>query len=761
MLHDPAQPAAVDLASLEPDEAAGLRNDKIFQAYTRIVEAIELLTGLDDISPEPAQGDVPDGLESQAAPRQSSAFRTRVHVKQPPPPPERPAPQRPPDDLTAIRRIDRELAERLAALGVAHFETIANWDRVRVREVRDRLDLGKRIWRENWIEQAALLVLRADRTEAAGAGATADLAEEPLGIEQTEEAQAAPPHAGQIEASAEPEPETVAEEDLAAVDTEPPATPDGPVVATSEPEAPPTSHEQPPPISEQAPLPAHPAGTSAGNHTHKTGRRPKRLPPPSPRRFAYIKGISDEMAQALRVAGVTSFAEISKWTRADVMWFGALLGPKAHIPNDQWIEQATILADGRWTHHALRVVNGETRSLVAVPIPPEWRPPPLPKAIAPANEPRQGPPASPEPIAVVVEHTAATEPPVDAVHAGKAQDVTPEPTVEEPAFADRRSPAITIPVPPEPVSAAAEQLAAARTPFSLRNLRRPPPDLGMPWRQPADAPARPEQAEAMPAAAPVPEHSIAEPSDAAKQASDKPPRTLPTSEPQPLPQDDLHIAPPATDAPSAETSTDEDAFVLSAADDLDDSEFLVIRRADQAEPSPIPDQPAAEMPPATIEPAAPPAPDPIPLSFADGPGPADHWSTDDELEPTDTEAPMVWRDEAEVVIISQSRNDKTAGSEREWPEPATGDLQYAPRLLREPAPVTRGETVPFEGFSDFADEAEEATVTIIRAEASEEPASSILPQDPANDPAEPRPERPVERGARRIGARFLKALTGD
>src|SRR6056297_1380633 len=64
------------------------------------------------------------------------------------------------DDLTAIRRIDRITLNALNDAGVVSFGQIAAWDRFEVRRISKELGLGKRIWRECWIEQAALLASR-------------------------------------------------------------------------------------------------------------------------------------------------------------------------------------------------------------------------------------------------------------------------------------------------------------------------------------------------------------------------------------------------------------------------------------------------------------------------------------------------------------------------------------------------------------------------------------------------------------------------
>jgi hypothetical protein len=64
------------------------------------------------------------------------------------------------DDLARIRGIDRALAGHLAARGITRYGQIAAWRADDVRDVAASLGLGRRISRQNWIEQAALLDLR-------------------------------------------------------------------------------------------------------------------------------------------------------------------------------------------------------------------------------------------------------------------------------------------------------------------------------------------------------------------------------------------------------------------------------------------------------------------------------------------------------------------------------------------------------------------------------------------------------------------------
>lgn len=62
-----------------------------------------------------------------------------------------------PDDLTGIRGIDRALADKLQRTGITHFDQIADWSPTDVRSLSAALSLGRSIYAQNWIEQAARL----------------------------------------------------------------------------------------------------------------------------------------------------------------------------------------------------------------------------------------------------------------------------------------------------------------------------------------------------------------------------------------------------------------------------------------------------------------------------------------------------------------------------------------------------------------------------------------------------------------------------
>lgn len=90
-------------------------------------------------------------------------------------------------------------------------------------------------------------------------------------------------------------------------------------------DAPPAAAIAPPPVMAEAP----PAPADAGDDLTR------------------IKGLGPKISAALRVLGVTRFAEIAAWTDEDVVRIDAQLGAFAgRATRDNWIEQARLLADG-------------------------------------------------------------------------------------------------------------------------------------------------------------------------------------------------------------------------------------------------------------------------------------------------------------------------------------------------------------------------------------------------------------------------------
>jgi predicted flap endonuclease-1-like 5' DNA nuclease len=328
----------------------------------------------------------------------------------------------PRDDLTRIRSINRTLAAALAEARVVSFQQIAAWNGDEVRRIADDLDLGPRIWREGWIEQAAALILKrggvvpeisgrapkrdrlpravvavsepVDRADAPGDAAAVGQVTVPPRNPEPEvgdkagvvpRAQLVPATLALPIARLAKRPEAMPADELGPSDDALGDTGDGPPVAAVA-----QASETAPTVDETAetaaatecvaePIAATASETetetepelrSVGRGTsHKVGRNPQRLPAPSVRRLTYIRGLTDDMAERLRASGVRSLKEIADWRAGDVEWFKAILGEEARISADQWIEQAEVLAQGRWTAYALDLVRGRVPPVVARPAP--------------------------------------------------------------------------------------------------------------------------------------------------------------------------------------------------------------------------------------------------------------------------------------------------------------------------------------------------------------------------------------------------------
>ncbi|MFT7574004.1 MAG: putative flap endonuclease-1-like 5' DNA nuclease [Alphaproteobacteria bacterium] len=748
----------VRLEDLHSDAVEDLAENELFSAYVTVTRAIEEMQASEakTLLNEPTDGSADD----------AQPFRTRVNIKSKSTVSDRI------DDLTAIRGITRKLAGALNELGVFSYQAIADWDRYEVRRVRDALELNKRIWRENWIEQAALLQMRQLSAETA-----ADVAAEPDSIVADERQQEEPDKSPALEV----EPTIVGELPIAlpvtvsaVADEQPTETLEdielslasglakgdehGSVlpeflaaVGLTEPDA---------ALTEQAPI-----VENRSSEFIKVGRRSRRLPAPAARRFAYLSGVSDEMAEALRSAGVKSIAEIASWTRADVKWFRAILGEEARISRDQWIEQATLLSKGFWTDYALRVVRGETRALVAKP------------DLLQVNEPtsRVDELLPLEGVAIVAEPDVSVSGPADREGALEAVPEIEQPQRDDDSVAPAAVLALTAKEPRkdgaetgatedakpnmEPVAAQAKLPPTARfdsmrgltTAIALGKLRRPPPDLGA--NKPAfrhqiklDVPLPPPETPEVPVVETV--------SNAPSSAADYL---------EPSANTTFDAIPPVRLEALPELVDYADAAVLSGAADWDDAEALVVTKKGSGSSVGLTAQPVeVETPPS----------EQMPVVELSEPAHVEAWNDTQIASGDDTAIELgddaVWGDEADVVIVSKPRSLESSVVAEPPPRPESATERARKRLgiaSRTDSDPPRG-TAAIGGYDHEQqlgsrnDSAEEATVTIIRAEASEERASSIVPRDIANDVAALDQQAPKPR-VRALGSRFLKALTGD
>lgn len=95
-----------------------------------------------------------------------------------------------------------------------------------------------------------------------------------------------------------------------------------------------------------------------------------------------IRRIDAKLEAELTRLGVRRYDHIAGWVRSDVERIGKALGLAGRINQENWIEQAQILAKGGQTHYSARLARGE--SARAGPTPDEGEPRPMAPAATPA-----------------------------------------------------------------------------------------------------------------------------------------------------------------------------------------------------------------------------------------------------------------------------------------------------------------------------------------------------------------------------------------
>ncbi|MGE0629970.1 MAG: hypothetical protein AB7O43_19395 [Hyphomicrobiaceae bacterium] len=167
-----------------------------------------------------------------------------------------------------------------------------------------------------------------------------------------------------------------------------------------------------------------------------------------------IRAIDPDLKRLLNRLGVSTFAGIASWKPDDVTRIASALGVPGRIEQENWIEQAQILANGGETYYSRRKSKGETPSArptpdegeqITVPVPAATEPPPSPPEASPE-------PASPEPALPVVQESPQSSPSdiaaaaAAAAAAAVASESTPlEQSAPSPAPVTSPSPAVASP----------------------------------------------------------------------------------------------------------------------------------------------------------------------------------------------------------------------------------------------------------------------------------------------------------------------------
>lgn len=272
------------------------------------------------------------------------------------------------DDLKRIKGIGPEIERKLNVLGVKRYQDIVRWSAADVDRIGASIGTDIRITHENWIEQAAILAAggetmfsrRVDRKEVLASPKDTWMPVAPTQVERQ----------GMVTADAKPRVPTADPRKAASAVAasaaeigrriEAPVVPgavQAPARAASAAEAaaaaagqivlkPVAASETAKPV---APAPAKPAA----------GKEPDDL--------KRIRGITPELERQLNALGVNRFAQIASWSPQAVEKASSVLNVGPRVTQENWVEQATILARGGETEYSRRLKQGGAVPVVAAP----------------------------------------------------------------------------------------------------------------------------------------------------------------------------------------------------------------------------------------------------------------------------------------------------------------------------------------------------------------------------------------------------------
>jgi predicted flap endonuclease-1-like 5' DNA nuclease len=313
-------------------------------------------------------------------------------------PPVAAEPALPPEDLKRIRGIERELEERLNALGVRRFSDIASWSAGDVTRFSQTLGLLGRIEQENWIEQAQILARGADTdysrrqrvaatTSAVGMAAAAASA----AANATAQKSAGPDRFTRIigvDADTEKVLFGLGYSRYSEIAKWTSADVERVESAIGRPGRVGLDNwiEQARVLARYAgdatePRPVRLADAIRENKTQKAAEpvsRPDMAGLRSVRSQALrgdgsalggriddlkrVRGIGVLIEKRLNALGISSYEQIANWTKADIDSVSSQLDFKGRIERENWIEQARILASGGQTEFSRRVDRGEVET---------------------------------------------------------------------------------------------------------------------------------------------------------------------------------------------------------------------------------------------------------------------------------------------------------------------------------------------------------------------------------------------------------------
>ncbi|MFA9474679.1 MAG: hypothetical protein ACERJ2_08975, partial [Filomicrobium sp.] len=350
-----------------------------------------------------------------------------------------------PDDLTKIRRIDRQLAEKLRRIGITHYEQVAGWTATDVRSLSAALGLGRTVYQQNWIEQAEQLARRRATPTASEAPTAGERTQLPAGAREA----AAPvtPSAPVAAAAAaetlavvsppEPEPDiralvsvastAIRNRDLQHLQSAAVTPPPQAVRDTDRPFREPLVAERIgdlelrqrvstalSSIAEGAIIPvvgfsrqqSSPPQSRVGEavaavQTAAEGPIADAATEPLPQvvkpadELTLIAGMPRFVADRLNDLGITRFSEIAAFDADDVAALSIDCDLGNRVTREGWLEQAAALASGRMTKAACRERRGESTCLVPYPAQPLRRDRQLLDNLAPPAPPVEVMPSAP------------------------------------------------------------------------------------------------------------------------------------------------------------------------------------------------------------------------------------------------------------------------------------------------------------------------------------------------------------------------------
>jgi predicted flap endonuclease-1-like 5' DNA nuclease len=274
------------------------------------------------------------------------------------------------DDLKRIKGIGPEIERKLNGLDITRYQDIVRWTASDVDRVGQAIGAEARITHENWIEQAAILAAggetafsrRVDRKEVLASPRDTWVAIAPAQVERqgmvTAEAKPRDPTsdprkaATAVAASAEEigrrreapvVPGAMARSSTGggASAAEAVATTAGKI--TLKPAGPVSPIVKPTPTSQAAQPVA----------SRSSVARPSSMKP-EPDDLKRIRGITPEIERQLNALGVNRFAQIAGWAPQAVEKASNVLNVGSRITQENWVEQAMILARGGETEYSRR-----------------------------------------------------------------------------------------------------------------------------------------------------------------------------------------------------------------------------------------------------------------------------------------------------------------------------------------------------------------------------------------------------------------------